>query len=116
LELVFGGSKLTHWHGRIGYGPLFLERRKLLEIMADELQDRSAAKTSLRVVSANESSDGVTLALSDGHSITADLVIGADGVRSCVREAIDMSRPEGHVQANECKYSVSCSFHKKGRS
>lgn len=74
--------------------------------MADELQDKTAAKTSLRVVSANESSDGVELALSDGHSITADLVIGADGVRSCIREAIDMSRTEWHSEANECKYLV----------
>ncbi|OOQ88357.1 3-hydroxybenzoate 6-hydroxylase 1 [Penicillium brasilianum] len=113
-ELISETKALGYYQSLIGYGPLFLERRKLLEIMADELQDKTAAKTSLRVVSANESSDGVELALSDGHSITADLVIGADGVRSCIREAIDMSRTEWHSEANEyintqfaCVYGIS---------
>ncbi|KAF3386931.1 FAD-dependent monooxygenase bik2 [Penicillium rolfsii] len=112
--LISETKALGHYQSLIGYGPLFLERRKLLEIMANELKNKSAAKTSIRVLSAKESSDGVTLALSSGHSITADLVIGADGVRSCVRDAIDLSRLEGQCQANEyittqfaCIYGIS---------
>lgn len=94
---------------RLGYGGLFLERRKLLEIMGSRVTNKDAIRTSARVVSLQETSDGVTITASDGSSFDASLVIGADGVRSCVRDAIERSvSGKDKIQSDSCMYS---SFH-----
>ncbi|MFE4020029.1 FAD-dependent monooxygenase [Streptomyces sp. NPDC059101] len=46
-----------------------------------------------RFVDAEETSDGVTAHFADGTSATADLLIGADGIRSAVRTVIDPQAP-----------------------
>ncbi|MFF2812037.1 FAD-dependent monooxygenase [Streptomyces sp. NPDC058000] len=46
-----------------------------------------------RCVGAEETSDGVTAHFADGTSATADLLIGADGIRSTVRTVIDPQAP-----------------------
>ncbi|KAJ5948876.1 hypothetical protein N7454_002183 [Penicillium verhagenii] len=113
-ELISEIKALGYYRSQIGYGPLFLERRKLLEIMADQLKNKAAAKTGTRVLSVQESSDVVTLGLSNGLTVTADLVIGADGVRSCVRDAIDLINPAQPFNGNDyittqfaCVYGIS---------
>ncbi|KAM0195033.1 hypothetical protein ACHAPC_000851 [Botrytis cinerea] len=50
--------------------------------------------TSARVASIEESDDYVTVTTIDGLSLTADIVVGADGVRSTVRIQIDSNIPE----------------------
>jgi 2-polyprenyl-6-methoxyphenol hydroxylase-like FAD-dependent oxidoreductase len=42
-----------------------------------------------RVTEVASSSDGVTVTLADGSTVRGDLLVGADGVRSMVRQAID---------------------------
>ncbi|KRF39385.1 NAD(P)/FAD-dependent oxidoreductase [Terrabacter sp. Soil810] len=42
-----------------------------------------------RVTEVASSSDGVTVNLEDGSTVAGDLLVGADGVRSMVRQAID---------------------------
>ncbi|WP_438484003.1 FAD-dependent monooxygenase [Streptomyces sp. S186] len=46
-----------------------------------------------RLVGAEETADGVTAHFADGTSATADLLIGADGIRSTVRTVIDPQAP-----------------------
>ncbi|MGG2461060.1 FAD-dependent monooxygenase [Streptomyces sp. RGM 3693] len=46
-----------------------------------------------RCVDAEETPDGVTAHFADGTSATADLLIGADGIRSTVRTVIDPQAP-----------------------
>ena len=48
-----------------------------------------------RVASARETADGVEVTLEDGSREAADLLVGADGVRSRVRGTIDPLAPEG---------------------
>lgn len=74
--------------------------------MAEELKSKDATKTGIRVLSVEESPELVTIGLSNGSCITADIVIGADGVRSCVRDAIDVAQPKP-FQADECKLNAS---------
>ncbi|KAB5575396.1 hypothetical protein GE09DRAFT_1091857 [Coniochaeta sp. 2T2.1] len=88
-EVLSTVHALGYYEKKLGYGGLFLERRKLLEIMGNRITDKNAIRTSARVVSLQETSDGVTVTASDGSSFDAALVIGADGVRSCVRDAIE---------------------------
>ena len=46
-----------------------------------------------RLVAAEETPDGVTAHFADGTSATADILIGADGIRSTVRPVIDPHAP-----------------------
>jgi len=46
-----------------------------------------------RLVSVDEHPDGITARFTDGSSATADVLIGADGVRSTVRTLIDPAAP-----------------------
>ncbi|MFE7289505.1 FAD-dependent monooxygenase [Streptomyces noursei] len=46
-----------------------------------------------RLVGAEETADGVTARFADGTTATADLLIGADGIRSTVRTLIDPAAP-----------------------
>ncbi|SES19293.1 2-polyprenyl-6-methoxyphenol hydroxylase [Actinokineospora terrae] len=46
-----------------------------------------------RLVSVRESPDSITAVFADGTTATADLLVGADGIRSTVRTLIDPSAP-----------------------
>lgn len=46
-----------------------------------------------RLVSVTETADGVTATFADGGTATADVLIGADGIRSTVRTLIDANAP-----------------------
>ncbi|KAI7771957.1 hypothetical protein LZL87_011650 [Fusarium oxysporum] len=94
-------------HVRIGYPVAFIERRKLLPIMVRHIQRTECVRTSARVASIEESEDHVTVATTDGLSLTADIVVGADGVRSAVRTHIDSKMPE-NMTADDY-ISVACS-------
>ena len=47
-----------------------------------------------RLVDVTERADGVTALFADGSTATADILIGADGVRSTVRRIIDPAAPD----------------------
>ncbi|KAJ5703184.1 hypothetical protein N7488_010732 [Penicillium malachiteum] len=109
-------NALGYYSSKLGYGGLFLPRRTLLEIMAKKLQTPSNARTGVRVTSLQEEQDRVFVELSDGSRISADIIIGADGVRSRVREAIDRAQPEPLVHSDDymktnfaCVYGISSS-------
>lgn len=90
---------------RLAYPALILQRQQLLDIMSGKLQGRGHIKTSSRICSINETPDSVMLNTVDGTSVTADLVIGADGVRSCVRQHIDKSAHGLGLSSDQCKYT-----------
>jgi 2-polyprenyl-6-methoxyphenol hydroxylase-like FAD-dependent oxidoreductase len=46
-----------------------------------------------RLITAHETADGVTAVFSDGTTASADILIGADGIRSTVRTIIDPAAP-----------------------
>lgn len=62
--------------------------------MASHLKNKSAIKTSARIVSLVEAKDKVTVVTDEGFTVTADLAIGADGVRSMVRKHINSWGPD----------------------
>ncbi|KAF7330239.1 FAD-binding protein [Mycena venus] len=72
---------------RYGLGELMLPRATVHDALLQELRPGAVAwNTKVRYV--KEDQDGVEVTLEDGTVERADLVIGADGVRSVVREAI----------------------------
>ncbi|KAI1074322.1 FAD-dependent monooxygenase [Whalleya microplaca] len=113
-KLLSSANAIGHYSSKIGYGGLFLERQKLLKIMSERLEGKGIVKTSTRVTSLKEEEDCVIITTSDGLQSKADLVIGADGVRSCVRKCIDASKPEECIHSDNymstrfaCVYGIS---------
>ena len=62
-------------------------RADLLDALASGL-DRSLIHLDHRLVGVEERSEGVVLAFANGAKVEADFVIGADGVRSVIRQAL----------------------------
>jgi 2-polyprenyl-6-methoxyphenol hydroxylase-like FAD-dependent oxidoreductase len=72
--------------------------------MYDHLKAKDCVRTSARITLIENQDDHVMLQASDGSSITSDVVIGADGVRSCVRAHIDQSGdPKQKMRNTSCK-------------
>lgn len=86
---------------RIGYGVNFIDRYKLMQIMTGQLEGKGLVKTSCRVNSIKEEAEYATVETDDGFSLTADVVVGVDGVRSCVRRFINSSCSRGKAPETE---------------
>ncbi|PYI08876.1 FAD/NAD(P)-binding domain-containing protein [Aspergillus sclerotiicarbonarius CBS 121057] len=74
-------------HERHGYPPLFLDRQTVLEILykhLGDLQDR--VLISKKVTSVKQSPEKVLVHCEDNSVFEGDIVVGADGVRSTVRQ------------------------------
>ncbi|KAJ7116506.1 hypothetical protein C8R44DRAFT_627586 [Mycena epipterygia] len=72
---------------RYGFGELFLPRATVHEALIQELRPGAVA-WGCKVRHVKENGDGVEVTMEDGTVEIGDLVIGADGVRSVVREAM----------------------------
>jgi 2-polyprenyl-6-methoxyphenol hydroxylase-like FAD-dependent oxidoreductase len=97
----FHGSVMTlrNSHGKLlgrlqsgkkdhyGFDQMFLARAAVHEALLEELP-QGAVGWGKKVTSLKETEEGVDLNFEDGSVEHADLVIGADGVRSRVREGI----------------------------
>ncbi len=73
-------------HNSNGYACTTFERRRFLEIIYNQLPDKSYIKTGKRVCDVIDREDGVTVYLTDGSVEEGDILIGCDGVHSTVRE------------------------------
>jgi FAD-dependent urate hydroxylase len=72
---------------RLGAPVRMVPRRVLLErLLTDFPADRIQCRA--RAVSVIQTDDGVRVGLQDGSSVTGDLLIGADGLHSVVREVV----------------------------
>ena len=71
-----------------GYPYFTMHRAKLHQVLADALRarKRDALTLAAKCVSYAQTDDGVALKLADGREFHADLLIGADGVHSRIRE------------------------------
>jgi 2-polyprenyl-6-methoxyphenol hydroxylase-like FAD-dependent oxidoreductase len=92
--------------GKIGEFPHLSDRPAQLGIWRDELcrvLHEEAERQGVRVhygkrfVDAEETSTGITARFEDGSTATADVLIGADGIRSRVRALIDPNAPRPNV-------------------
>lgn len=65
-----------------------LERRAFLEVMYETLPDKSKIQFSKKITSFTESEEGIEVNFADGTCERGDIVVGADGVHSVVRQAM----------------------------
>ncbi|WAL64305.1 NAD(P)/FAD-dependent oxidoreductase [Amycolatopsis cynarae] len=89
------GKRLAEFGGGDGV-PVFhaIWRADLYRALYDEARARGIAiEHGKRLVNAVDHGDGVTAEFADGTRASADLLIGADGIRSTVRSLIDPAAP-----------------------
>lgn len=91
---------------RHGYPIAFLDRQMVLQVLYDNIRDKSKVFTNKRVERVVMNHDGVTVKTEDGSSYSGDILIGADGIHSAVRGEmwrIANERSPGWFPPNEHK-------------
>lgn len=73
---------------RMGFPFMFFNRSDFLQVLYDNLADKSKIRTSKRIVSVEQSNEEAKVILSDGTEEVGDIIIGCDGVYSAVRKAV----------------------------
>ncbi|KAM0424386.1 hypothetical protein ACHAPT_010306 [Fusarium lateritium] len=70
---------------RHGYPMIFLDRQALLQILYDNIKDKSKIMTNKRVEQVKLGENSVTAVVSDESMFQGDILIGADGIHSTIR-------------------------------
>lgn len=70
---------------RHGYPITFLDRQMVLQVLYDNIRDKTKILTNKRVQKVNLKDDGVIVQTSDGSIYKGDILVGADGIHSIVR-------------------------------
>ncbi|KAL6406619.1 FAD-binding domain containing protein [Ilyonectria robusta] len=70
---------------RHGYPIAFLDRQMVLQVLYDNIRDKTKILTKKHVQKVDMTDDGVVVKTSDGSSYKGDILIGADGIHSSVR-------------------------------
>jgi 2-polyprenyl-6-methoxyphenol hydroxylase-like FAD-dependent oxidoreductase len=88
---------------RLGYPFTFMDRQFLLQTLYDNLGDKSKVLLNKRVSRVEQGHEGVTVYCRDGTSYKGDVVVGADGIHSVVREEMwrYMSAEHGKLAESE---------------
>ncbi|UKZ96224.1 uncharacterized protein TrAFT101_011024 [Trichoderma asperellum] len=66
----------------------FVERRFMLSCIYNQIEDKSRLRTQTCVTSFTETEDGVEVTTDKGEIIKGDILLGADGIHSTIRELI----------------------------
>lgn len=98
LKIPLGEAARRRWNAPY----VTLHRADLVATLAEalELVQPGALSLGVMLVAIDNRADGVTITTASGEALTADLLIGADGIRSVVREHLfgpDSPRFTGHV-------------------
>jgi 2-polyprenyl-6-methoxyphenol hydroxylase-like FAD-dependent oxidoreductase len=76
---------------------VFLDRQLVLRVLHKHIKDKSKLLTKKRISRVDHTAQGVTAWCEDGESYTGDIIAGADGVYSIVRQqmwnAADLGEP-----------------------
>ncbi|KAF4820432.1 FAD-dependent monooxygenase atmM [Colletotrichum siamense] len=69
-----------------GYPCVFIDRQMLLQVLYEKIRHKDRVLTGKRVSRVEMTDSGVTVKTQDGSSYAGDILIGADGVRSTIRQ------------------------------
>ncbi|KAJ3545296.1 hypothetical protein NM208_g2580 [Fusarium decemcellulare] len=79
-------SLSVHFEKRVGYPSIFIDRQMLLQILHNNIKHKDRILTKKRVSRLELTKDGVQAYTQDGSMYEADMVVGADGIHSAVRD------------------------------
>ncbi|PYH90487.1 FAD/NAD(P)-binding domain-containing protein [Aspergillus ellipticus CBS 707.79] len=90
----------------------FMERQQLVQVLYDHLKDKSKVLTSCAVQTIDQTDGQVQVTTTNGDVFSGQLVVGADGVHSRVRE--EMWRHEAmsnlRFDVEEMRRSITCTY------
>lgn len=72
--------------GRHGYPQFSLDLQRVLQVLYDNIQDKKKILTRKEVQGVDVTHDGVVVKTSDGSSYQVDILVGADGNHSTIRD------------------------------
>lgn len=94
---------------RSGYGFAFSDRQDILQVLYDNLKDKSKILVGKKLSLVRQQRNGITVVCEDGSSYTGDILAGADGVNSKARSEMwrlaDEQDPELVKADKNCKPS-----------
>jgi len=97
---------------RTGYDAVFLNRQQVLQVLYKYIKDKSKVLTNKRLTSIDHTADGVTVFCQDGTSYKGDIIAGADGIFSKVRQEMwkAADREDPNFISNEEKHRISAEY------
>jgi 2-polyprenyl-6-methoxyphenol hydroxylase-like FAD-dependent oxidoreductase len=82
-----GDGQIAHSRSH-GYPIGWIQRQNLLQILFNHIPEKTKVLVGKRFVKAESSADGIIAHCSDGSSYKGDIIIGADGAHSSVRQSM----------------------------
>jgi 2-polyprenyl-6-methoxyphenol hydroxylase-like FAD-dependent oxidoreductase len=96
----------------LGYSLCFLNRQDLIRVLYAAIKDKSKIRTTVEIVDVLELGSRVRVLTRDGSEYLADILVGADGVRSQVRNElwrVANDQEPGYIPSRD--KSCASSFH-----
>ncbi|OGM51014.1 putative monooxygenase [Aspergillus bombycis] len=98
---------------RYGYSYLWMDRKALLEVLYSRISDKSKVLTQKRVATVHHTENSVEVTTTDGSRYSSDILVGADGTHSRIRQ--EMVRLAGTLglqddYGDETPATYSCIF------
>jgi hypothetical protein len=85
----------------------FGDRQLLLEALSDNIKDKRNLLTRKQIIEVHNHSSGVTVTCSDRTTYDGDILVGADGANSTVRECMwklaDAAKPGSSYKDRKCQ-------------
>ncbi|KAF4126264.1 2-polyprenyl-6-methoxyphenol hydroxylase [Geosmithia morbida] len=97
-------STATHFVKRISYPSVFIDRQMLLQILYGNIKHKDRILTDKRVSHVDLMQNGVRARTEDGSIYEGDIIVGADGIHSVIRD--EMWRL-GKEQSPGCIFGIS---------
>jgi 2-polyprenyl-6-methoxyphenol hydroxylase-like FAD-dependent oxidoreductase len=71
---------------RHGYTYAWMDRKSLLEVLYNNIANKSKILPGKRVASVTHTDEGVDVVTTDGSTYSADIIVGTDGTHSKLRQ------------------------------
>jgi 2-polyprenyl-6-methoxyphenol hydroxylase-like FAD-dependent oxidoreductase len=116
-EVVYSSPAMgDHLERRHGYGFIFIDRQRLLQILYDNLRQKDRVRLNTRVVDVEMTDTEVRVTTSGKEQIVGHVLVGADGIHSRVRSEMwrigTMEIPGSFKKdIQTCKCLLLVSFH-----
>lgn len=69
----------------LGYEPIFVDRQMIIQLLYDNLRNKSKVLTKKGVTKVEQTTEEVLVTTEDGSTFHGDVLVGADGIHSAVR-------------------------------
>ncbi|KAL6364307.1 hypothetical protein LRP88_02226 [Fusarium phalaenopsidis] len=104
-------SLSVHFEKRVGYPSIFIDRQMLLQVLFNNLKHKDRVLTKKRVSRLQLTEEGAQAYTQDGSMYEGDIVVGADGIHSAVRDEMwRLGKEQSPGYFSEDENSHTCVF------